>query len=162
MKTKILGSILVILSLRLQAQNATAYQWYFINKNLGGADAYIFTSPKSFTYAKGSSYVFAPVSIEKMAQRSIETALESIDASSNGLYVNQISNGARTSFKDEYATMEEIKDQMSKLYRIKQQEVRNSDIKIVLIDITDGETISEYSLTATKNNSYRRGAANGN
>jgi hypothetical protein len=161
MKTKIITALFVIFSQAANAQSATAYQWYYINKNLGNTDAYIFTSTKSFTYPKGSSYAFAPISIEKLAQRSVETALENIDASSNGLYVNQISNAARTSFKDEDATMEEIKDQMDKLYRSKQQAFRGSDIKIVLIDISDGEIISEYSLAASKSN-YKSGAGNAN
>lgn len=163
MKYKFITFLLVLTSLMGNAQSSTAYAYYFINKNLGGKDVYLFTSPKAFTYPKGSSYAFAPVQFEKKAQRMIEQKLQEYDPSFNGLYVNQISNGANTSLKNLNKTNQEIKDKMLQIYQNqKSTTYRSSNVKIALIDFETGSVLSEYSLPATSLNTKNGNAGNGN
>ena len=163
MKTKFIASIFNLSALTLKAQNATAYAYYFVNKDIGSKDVYIFTSPRSFQYVKGSSYVFNPAEFERIARKLIENRLKSYDPSFNGLYVNQLSNGSNTSFKDLKNTNQEIHDKMIRLYQAQQKEqYRPKAVEIVQVDMETGRTLSEYTLAATKLKSPKKGAGNAN
>lgn len=149
MKTKLLLAILLLSSFALKAQNETAYNYYTINQSLAGKDVYVFTTPKPFKYIKGSNYVFAPVGFEKIAKQSVENKLKTLDPSFNGLYVNQISNGTRTSFKNLQSTNQEIKDKMMEVYNYQKNQNYHGAVIILLIDLDTGASLNEYSLSAS-------------
>jgi hypothetical protein len=162
MKLKLM-TLLLLFSIAAKSQTSTAFAWYFINKTGNGKDVYLFTSPKAFTYPKGSSYAFAPVAFEKIAQKTIEQKLKEYDPYFNGLYVNQISNGANTSLKNLENTNQEIKNKMLQIYQDqKNATYRGSDVKIALIDFETGSMISEYTLPATTIKTKNGSAGNGN
>jgi hypothetical protein len=149
-------TVFLLTGLLVDAQNATAYQWYTINKPVGGKDIYLFTTPKAFTYPKGSTFAFPPVQYEKQAQAIIENKLKEFDPASNGLYINQITNGSRTSFMTYEGTKAEIEQAMQDLFtRLKQSSYRANDIEIVNIDFVTGNTLNTYSLPATKGGSNK-------
>lgn len=161
MKKNLIISFLALFSVTTKAQNATAYAYYVVSKNLNGKEIYIFTSPKSFQYPKGSNYVFNPIEFEKAAGRSIEKKLKEYDPSFNGLYVNQISNAANTSLKNLENTNQEIKNKMIALYEtLQKKQYRPDDIKIIQIDLQTGELLLEYSIAAAKPNSEKKSAGN--
>ena len=161
MKTKLLIAILLFAGFASKGQNETAFNYYTINQSIGGKDVYLFTTPKPFKYTKGSGYAFAPVQYDKIAQRSIENKLKSMDISFNGLYVNQISNGTRTSFKNFQATNQEINDKMIEIYNYQKSQNYHREVVILLIDIDSGAALNGYLLPATsvKTNSGNQGNA---
>jgi hypothetical protein len=153
--------VLLFLTQASKAQTATAYAWFTVNSTVGTKDVYVFTSPKAFSYTKGSTYVFSPVQFEKVAKNVIENKLRDYDGSFNGLYVNQISNGTRTTFGGLEKTKKEIEAQMLETYNSeKEKSYRGNEVEIVLIDFEHGTTLSKYSLPATAVNSKKSGAAN--
>lgn len=150
MKTSSIIILLMLSSFALKAQTETAYNYYTINQTLAGKDVYVFTTAKPFKYVKGAAYVFGPPEFEKIAQRSIENKLKSMDPSFNGLYVNQISNGTRTCLQNFENTNQEIKDKMLEVYNYqKNQSYRSNNVIVVLIDIDTGASLAEYSLAST-------------
>ncbi|HZW70316.1 MAG TPA: hypothetical protein VFF57_05545, partial [Hanamia sp.] len=76
-----------------------------------------------------------------------------MDASFNGLYVNQISNGTRTSFKDLQATSQQIKEEIMQVYNYQKSQTYHPAVTILLIDMNSGASINKYSLPATSSKS---------
>lgn len=152
---------LLFCSIVSKAQNAAAYAYYTAFGNTSGTDFYVFTSPKAFKYIKGSIYVFAPVTYEELAKKSIEAKVKTIDPSWTGLYVNQaIENVSMSNYND---TRNEIEKKMKDLYQTNQsRSYRGNAVKIIMIDMETAQVVSELSLNATslKNNNGSAGNAN--
>lgn len=146
-----------------KAQHATAFTYYFVNCNLESNDVYVFTTPKAFTYIKGSTYVFAPFELEKLAEKRIGNVVKQIDTSWTGLYSNQLSNGNRIGLESYESTYQEIRSYMLKLYQNKQnQTYRDKETNIILLSLETGEVLSKSTLPASSASTRRSGTANAN
>jgi hypothetical protein len=123
--------VLLFLTQSSHAQTATAYAWFTVNSTVGTKDVYVFTSPKAFNYTKGSTYVFPPVQFEKVAKNVIENKLRDYDGSFNGLYVNQISNGTRTTLGGFEKAKKEIEAQMLQTYNSEKEKSYRGFLQMV-------------------------------
>lgn len=160
MKTKLLPFLLLIFCITAKAQNATAYHYYWVNCNLAEKNLYVFTVPKAFIYIKGSTYVFAPFELEKLAEQRIESFAKQIDPDWTGLYINQLSNGSSTGLLSYQATYQDLQSKMQLVYRENQKlSYRQKAVEVVLINLETGNVTSQYTLPATSDSNKRSGAA---
>lgn len=158
MKTKLFTLLLLILCISVKAQNAIAYNYYAVNCNLTDKNLYVFTVPKAFTYIKGSTYIFAPIVLEKLAEDRIEGFAKQMDPDWSGLYINQLSNGSDTGVSGYQATYQDMQSKMQLIYRENQKlSYRQKPVEIVLINLETGSVTSQYTLPQTLDSNKRGG-----
>ena len=145
---------LLIASFFSNAQNSTAYAYYSALCNLNGKTAFIFTSPKAFSYPKGSTYLFAPPQYESISKKTVEKAGKAIDPSWNGLYVNQLIEHATSTPTNYNNALQEVKNELTRIYKDQQSQTnRTGTFDFKIVDMETGNEILSYSLAPNTTNS---------
>ncbi|WPU94314.1 hypothetical protein SNE25_02100 [Mucilaginibacter sabulilitoris] len=148
MKCTFMVLLLLSSSITSQAQKIKGYCYFSASIHLPSSDFYVFTTPKSFRYTPGSTYVLPPASHKLLATQTIENEIRTVDAQWPGLLPNQLISGTSTGNQEE--TIQLIKEKMKVIYTAQRhQAFRQNPVAVILFDIDTGQILFNYTLQST-------------